>query len=407
MPTLNPNSLISELILPATGTHSQVLSSLAYGIYTSSAFISGAVDMVAYVYQRLGGNILDLEIQPSNVYNNYESAVLRYSEIINNHQAKSILFSMLGFNTATFDQDGTIISGTGVSLLYAPPVSFGLSRQIGYQYANEAGIGGTTTIYSGSFPLTESVQDYNLQEILQSDPVYSGIVGTNKIIITEVFYKNSRLQWRYYGGYFGNYGYGGMGAGGFAGNTSMYLVPTWEDKLRAMQYEDALNVRVSNYGYQLKNNIIRIFPKPTYYFPERMWFRFYVMGSSIDSLLSSSFPSPYGINGYATLPLINIPFENINSPVKHFIREYALALCKETLGRVRSKVDRIPIPGDHVKLDGPELLAEAKGAIADLNKTFLDYLDKVTNEEIAKRNEALLDADMKLKSRIPCKIWMM
>lgn len=407
MPTLNPNSLITELVLPPTGTHSDVVSSLAYGIYTSSAFISGAVDMVAYVYQRLGGNILDLEIEPSNVYNNYESAVLRYSEIINNHHAKNVLFSLLGFPTATFDQDGGIISGTSVSLLYAPPVNFGLSRQIGYQYANEAGIGGTTTIYSASFALTESVQDYDLQQILQSDPVYSGIVGTSKVVITEVFYKNSRLQWRYYGGYFGNYGYGGIGAGGWAGNTSMYLVPTWEDKLRAMQFEDALNVRVSNYSYQLKNNIIRIFPKPTYYYPTNMWFRFYVQNSSIDSLLSSSFPSPHGINGYGTLPLTNIPYESINAPGKHFIREYALALCKETLGRVRNKIDTIPIPGDHVKLDGPELLAEAKASLENLNKTFMDYLDKLTNEEMAKRNQAILEADEKLKSRIPCKIWMM
>lgn len=401
-PTLSPSSLISELILPATGTHSQVLSNLVYNIYTSSAFISGAVDMVAYVYQRLGGNILDIELQPSNVYTAYEAAVLKYSEIINNHQAKNILFSLLGLQTGTFDQNGELTSGQSVSLMYAPPVSFGLSRQIGYAYADERGIGGVSTLYSASFTLTESCQDYNLQEILEADPIYSGIVNNQKIVIRDVYYKNPRLQWRYFGAFFGNASYGGYGAGAWAGSTNMYVTPVWEDKLRAMQFEDAINVRLSNYGYELKGNIIRIYPKPSYYFPEKMWFRFWIPNNSIDSLLSGSNGiNSSGINNVNALPLINIPFESINAPGKNFIREYAFWLSCRTLGWVRSKYDSVPIPNDHVTLNGKELLADAKAELDKLVKDFMDYLLLTTNEEISKRNEALLDNDMKLKSRIP------
>ena len=68
MPTnLRPASTLSAVVLPATGTHSDVASDLAYGIYNNSSFVSGAVDQVAYVYNKLGGNILDLEITPKNV----------------------------------------------------------------------------------------------------------------------------------------------------------------------------------------------------------------------------------------------------------------------------------------------------------------------------------------------------
>ena len=66
---LSPKSQTSAKILTATGSATQVASALAYGIYSGSAhFISGAVDQVAYVYNKLGGNILDLEITNYNVY---------------------------------------------------------------------------------------------------------------------------------------------------------------------------------------------------------------------------------------------------------------------------------------------------------------------------------------------------
>jgi hypothetical protein len=79
-PTLRPESVSSKVILPATGTHSEVVSSLPYGMYSSSApFISGAVDQVAYTYRKLGGDVLDIELTTGNVYASYEEAVLEYS----------------------------------------------------------------------------------------------------------------------------------------------------------------------------------------------------------------------------------------------------------------------------------------------------------------------------------------
>ncbi len=94
---LQPSSQTSALVLPSTGTHSDVAGVLAYGIYSGSAnFISGAVDQVTYVYNKLGGNVLDLEIQPDNVYNAYEEACLEYSYLVNTHQAKNVLSDMLG-----------------------------------------------------------------------------------------------------------------------------------------------------------------------------------------------------------------------------------------------------------------------------------------------------------------------
>ena len=74
---LQPTSQTSALVLPSTGTYSDVADALAYGIYSDDDnFLSGAMEQVTYVYHKLGGNVLDIEMQPDNVYNAYEEACL-------------------------------------------------------------------------------------------------------------------------------------------------------------------------------------------------------------------------------------------------------------------------------------------------------------------------------------------
>ena len=75
-PTLTPASTVSVSKLPPTGSGGDVTGSLAYGIYLTDNFINGAVDQVVYTYQKLGGEILDLELKAEQVYNAYEEAVL-------------------------------------------------------------------------------------------------------------------------------------------------------------------------------------------------------------------------------------------------------------------------------------------------------------------------------------------
>ena len=123
LPTLTPASNTSVSILPATGTADNVNSAtnpLPYGIYitkastsaAATAFKEGAADQVSYVYQKLGGDILDIELSEHQVYAAYEEAVLEYSYIVNRHQSKNALGSALGMATASFDHKGEVSSGT-------------------------------------------------------------------------------------------------------------------------------------------------------------------------------------------------------------------------------------------------------------------------------------------------------
>ena len=99
-------------------------------MYTSStAFLSGAAEQVAEVYYKLGGNVLDIELSPSNVYAAYENAVLEYSYLMNIHQGKNVLGDIIGAATASFDHDGEQTTGPGHIELKYPKYKFSFSRR--------------------------------------------------------------------------------------------------------------------------------------------------------------------------------------------------------------------------------------------------------------------------------------
>ena len=199
MPTnLQPLSTTSAVVLPSTGTPDSVQAALAYNIYTTNAFYSGAADQVAYTYNKLGGNVLDLEITPANVYNAYEEACLEYSYLINTHQSKNVLSSLLGNTTGSFDQDGEFTDyGNGLdekpNLKY-PRFQLSYIRNIGDSVGTLAGVGGNQTVYSASFTPLENVQDYDLQKIIYTSSLdaaspFHDKVGKNAITIQKVYYK--------------------------------------------------------------------------------------------------------------------------------------------------------------------------------------------------------------------------
>ena len=80
VPELSPSSTVSTSVLTSTGDAALVSAALPYDVYKdSNPFLSGASDQVAFVYKKLGGDVLDIEIKAGNVYAAYQEAVLEYS----------------------------------------------------------------------------------------------------------------------------------------------------------------------------------------------------------------------------------------------------------------------------------------------------------------------------------------
>ncbi len=198
---------------------------------------------------------------------------------------------------------------------------------------------------------------YDLQAIISSSANDAGVayynkVGNKKVTIRRIYYKTPHAMWRFYGYYGGMNSVGNMSTYGmFSDDSTFEVIPPWHNKLQAMAYEDAIYTRNSHYSYEIINNNLRIYPIPTSVSPAKMFINFSISEepweeeSDRDSGVS-------GVNNMNTLPLANIPYKNINSIGKQWIRRFALALVKETLGEIRSKFNNVPIPGQTVTLNG-------------------------------------------------------
>tara|TARA_R110000822_G_scaffold77299_3_gene185496 strand:- start:15357 stop:16604 length:1248 start_codon:yes stop_codon:yes gene_type:complete len=410
---LQPLSTVSAIILPATGTHNQVLSSLSYGIYATTAFISGAVDQVAYTYQKLGGNVLDLEITPSNIYNAYEESCLEYSYLVNTHQAKNVLSDMLGTSTGSFNQDGEFVAyepGTSVKPnLKFPRFQLGYATHIGRGVGLHIPVGASQTIYSASFAPVQRQQDYDLQKLIYTaslgDVPFQNQVGKSAITIQRVYYKTPQSMWNFFGGYsigaVGNLSTYGM----YADDSTFEMVPAWQNVLQAYAFKEDMNVRASHYSFKINNNKLRIYPVPDGSSPRKFWVDFRVSEEAFSEEDDRKYGAA-GVNNVNTLPFPNVPYKNINSIGKQWCRRFALSSAKETLGQIRSKLATIPIPGNDVTLNGPALVSEAKEEQAALRDELKTVLDEMVYGKLAEGDAALQSNINQVVQHIPVGIYV-
>ena len=422
MPTnLSPRSKTSAIVLSKTGSASSVSSSVPFGIYTGSAdFLTGAALQVNYTYKKLGGDVVDIELTDSNVYSAYEEAVLEYSYIVNLHQGKNILSDTLGATTGTFDYKGERKTGPSGSNLKFPRTQLTYAKRIGDGLAAMGGFGGTQPQYSASFKPRTNVQDYDLQAIIQSSSVsgfdaagdtvpFKDRINNKRIYVTKVFYISPRAMWRFYG-YYGGVGVvGNMSTyGQFADDSTFEVVPTWQNKLQAIMYEDNILTRTSNYSYELIDNKLRLYPTPSYWgFQEsnRIWVRFYVQSDAWDENPNMD-DGTAGVNNLNTLPFDNIPYANINAIGKQWIRKYSLALAKEMLGQIRGKFSTIPIPGESVTLNHADLLSQAKEEQENLKIKLQEMLKETEYIELIKQDSEKTEATTNTFKNSPLPIFV-
>ena len=471
LPDLTPPSKTSLVVLPSSGNTANVdkpLNQLPFGIYTSSLWDTWQIDIyregsakqVSYVYKKLGGDVLDLEITEYQVYAAYEEACLEYSYLVNIHQGKNVLSNILGASTGRFDSDGELIDttenssisgiydgnnyvqpGTNVSLKY-PRFDFAYARRVAEGISEEVGIGGSLTIHLASFDIENSKQDYNLQEIISDNPKYKTVVNQNgelvtaatevelfretvddtdpdnlvhvkftkndKIQIKKVYYKTPKAMWHYYGmhggtnvvGNFQNYG-------GYSNATYFQVPPVWDTKQTMQHFEDRLYNRYSHHSFELKNNNLRLFPIPTSTHPQKMWIEFSVgidnWEREADSEVNIGLD---GINNLNSAPFSNIPYDKINAIGKQWIRRFALALCKEMLGMSRSKFGSIPIPGNDIQLNGSDLISQAKEEQAALRDELKEVLDELTYGNMIEGDAKMLDSTLEVQKHIPIPIYV-
>jgi hypothetical protein len=327
--------------------------------------------------------------------------------------------------TGTFDHDGALkagelsssLSGAGGTSLKYPRFEFAYARRVAEGMAQDAGVGGNVTEYSCSFSTVTNQQDYDLDQIIQNasdtgtgangDAVdFAGLVGTKKLLIKKVFYKTPHAMWRFYGYYGGLNTVGNLSNyGQYADDSTFEVIPAWQNKAQSMAFEDSIYTRNSHYSYELKNNKLRLYPKPVSSSPDYFWVQFTLPTEPWETSGSADIGID-GVNNLNNVPFQNLPYESINSIGKQWIRRFCLALSKEVLGQVRSKFASVPIPGADVTLNGDALLSQGKEEQEALRTELKELLDELTYNKMMEGDAQKVEQVNNIQKKIPNTIFV-
>ena len=86
-------------------TFAQITNPTPFGFYDAEGdFITEADNMVTFIKRKMGDDILSVELTKKQIFGAFEEAVLEYSSILNQFQAKSQLVNYLGFPTGSIQR---------------------------------------------------------------------------------------------------------------------------------------------------------------------------------------------------------------------------------------------------------------------------------------------------------------
>ena len=238
---------------------------------------------------------------------------------------------------------------------------------------------------------------------------FANNVDNKRIAIRKVFYKSPQAMWRFYGYYGGLNVVGNLYTyGQYADSSTFEIVPAWQNKLQSMAFETNLYTRASHYSYEIRDNRIRVYPPPSSPgsgSPDKIWFEFSVPKNAWEED-ATRLDGADGVNNYNTLPFSNIPYQNINSMGKQWIRKYSLAVSKEMLAQVRGKFATVPIPGESVTLNASDLLSQAKDEQSGLKEELKTLLDELTYAAIAGNEADMADNATRTQVNVPMGIYV-
>jgi hypothetical protein len=175
-------------------------------------------------------------------------------------------------------------------------------------------------------------------------------------------------------------------------------------------------VTLSNYTFNIINNILSVFPIPgtgltggDFDGGDDLGYGQYLIFDfiKIQERLDSAFTDGVGkISNSSNVPYGNPNYNDINSIGRAWIFEYTLALSKEMLGYVRGKYTQIPIPGAEVTLNQSDLLTSATATKEALIARLREYFDSTSRQALLERRQAESVARVAEINNVPMTIFI-
>ena len=366
-------------------------SSTPFGTYDSdSQFRVDAPKVASWCAKRLGYPIIDIELQGENFFAVFEESVSEYSAQVNQFNIRNNMGALEGQPTGS---NYTHQSVNGSELNNVITIAEG--------YGTLANVGGRTDIKKGYVNVDTTSQEYDLQS-LWGDVSESG----ERIDVTKVFYETTPAIQRF----FDPYSVSGQGTlnlidefgfGSFSPAAQFILMPIYEDLLRIQQIEFNDQFRKSAHSFNIVNNKIQIFPKPTTAY--KLWFEYQVKKEFREN---STIILPNVVSDYSNIGYNFAEYNKINDVGKQWIRKYTLALAKEMLGAIREKYNTVPIPGSEVSLDGAALRAEAQTEKDNLIEQLRENLNEVSKKQRMENEANMTEQQQKIMTQVPLNIYV-
>ena len=311
---------------------------------------------------------------------------------------QSLFFGGATLNTAYY-QD--VLKGRGLN---GKLINNNLQTQIriAEAYAQEAGVGGYVTEYTGTLHLEPGKQVYNLNAWADAS---ASLEPGDRIEIRQIFYQEPPAIVRYFDPYAGTgTGVQGLletfGFGSYSPGINFMLMPVYWDiqKIQAIEFND--QVRKSAFSFDLVNNQLRIFPVPTHDNGHMLLFKYMKIS---EKYLPTTDNRPNVIADVMSVPYRNPIYTSVNQVGRSWIFRYALALCKEIEGQIRATFQGSNFGG--LVVNGSELLTDARTEKTELMTELKEYLDQTTRRSQLERKQQEADFTRQTMNEIPLLIY--
>ena len=343
------------------GSSTFTTGSTPFGFYdTDSVFQTDADKVAHFCATRLGFPLMDVELNSGSFYACFEEAVTTYGNEVFQYKIRENYLSLEGGATGS-NVNNKLIDPTLNRLI-----------QISNNYGTEAGVGGNITKYTGSLPLTASIQEYDLDQWATDQGISGGIE------IRRVFFQAPPAILRYFDPYAGT----GTGIqslmdafdfGSFSPGVNFLLMPASYDALKVQAIEFNDQIRRSGYSFELVNNKLKVFPLPRE--ATNLYFEYFKLSDKQGAVNSTDTGL---VTNVGEVPYVNPTYSQLNSVAKQWIYRYTLALTRELLGYIRGKYQTVPVPGSEATLNQGDLLTDARAEKESLLSNLREMLDQTS-----------------------------
>ena len=360
-----------------------------FGFYDSDTeFQSEAVKVAKFCATRLGYPMMDVELQSGSFFACFEEAVTTYGNLVFQYKIRENYISMEGASSAT-SVNNKIVNASLQKMI-----------KISQEYGTEAEVGGKVTRYTGSLPISASVQEYDLDAWATNQNI------TGSIEIRRVFYESPPAILRYFDPYAGT----GTGIqslmdafdfGSYSPGVNFLLMPASYDLLKTQAIEFNDQIRRSSYSFEMVNNKLTLFPIPTQ--SGSLRFEYYKTKDKEDAVFEDGDSK---ITNVGEVPYENPTFLKINTPGRDWIYRYTLALAKELLAYVRGKYQTVPVPGSEATLNQADLLTDARAEKEKLLTELTELLQVASKQSQLESQAAQTEAMNTTLKGVPMTIYI-